>query len=261
MAEPTSPFCELRSFRAKLHACLTRRTDALLELADALLCPPAIPSLAHLSLEAVHQRGWGSTYAALAHGRVDVEALRDLLARHPLHDGEPIYAVEVSTWPRCDAETSPERGYYYHPPATAPANRSWPAGRSNGSASSASPVTAGRPRWTLPAASDGQPQPGRHQPDPHAGCPPACRQSDGAAVCLRRRLRPDRPGVGAQRPARRDPGPAAAGSLLLRRPATGGGLAQGWPATPPRRQARHRQPGHLAGSDHKPPKTTANSAP
>jgi hypothetical protein len=90
MAEPSSPFCELRSFRAKLHACLTRRTDALLELADGLLCAPAIPSLAHLSLEAVHQRGWGSTYAALAHGRVDVEALRDLLARHPLHDGEPI---------------------------------------------------------------------------------------------------------------------------------------------------------------------------
>lgn len=115
MAEPTSPFCELRAFRAKLHACLTRRTDALLELADALLCAPAIPSLAHLSLEAVHQRGWGSTYAALAHGRVDLEALRDLLARHPLHGGEPIYAVDVSTWPRCDAGTSPERGYYYHP--------------------------------------------------------------------------------------------------------------------------------------------------
>jgi hypothetical protein len=56
-----------------------------------------------------------STYAALAHGRVDAEALRNLLARHRLHDGEPIYAVDVSTWPRCDAETSPERGFYYHP--------------------------------------------------------------------------------------------------------------------------------------------------
>src|SRR5215216_2515919 len=53
---------------------LTRRSDALLELANALLCAPAIPSLAHLSLEVVHQRGWGSTYAALAHGRVDVQA-------------------------------------------------------------------------------------------------------------------------------------------------------------------------------------------
>ena len=25
------------------------------------------------------------------------------------------YAVDVSAWPRCDAESSPERGYYYHP--------------------------------------------------------------------------------------------------------------------------------------------------
>ena len=61
------------------------------------------------------RRFGGSTYAALAHGRVDAEALRNLLARHRLHDGEPIYAVDVSTWPRCDAETSPERGFYNHP--------------------------------------------------------------------------------------------------------------------------------------------------
>ena len=29
--------------------------------------------------------------------------------------GQPIYAVDVSTWPRCDAEASPERGFSYHP--------------------------------------------------------------------------------------------------------------------------------------------------
>ena len=27
----------------------------------------------------------------------------------------PVYAVDVSVWPRCDAESSPQRGYYYHP--------------------------------------------------------------------------------------------------------------------------------------------------
>jgi hypothetical protein len=26
-----------------------------------------------------------------------------------------VFAVDVTTWPRCDAECSPERGYYYHP--------------------------------------------------------------------------------------------------------------------------------------------------
>jgi hypothetical protein len=44
---------------------LHRRADAPFALGDALLCAPAIPSLPHLSLEPVHQRGWGSVYAAL----------------------------------------------------------------------------------------------------------------------------------------------------------------------------------------------------
>ena len=26
-----------------------------------------------------------------------------------------VYAVDISPWPRCDAETSPGRGYLYHP--------------------------------------------------------------------------------------------------------------------------------------------------
>jgi hypothetical protein len=87
-----------------------------LDLADALLSAPGpIASLPHLSLEPAHRRGWGSTYAALARGRIDAERLRDLLAGYPLAGGQPIYAVDVTTWPRCDAECSPERGLYYHP--------------------------------------------------------------------------------------------------------------------------------------------------
>jgi hypothetical protein len=31
-----------------------------------------------------------------------------------LAGGEPLYAVDVSVWPRCDAETSPGRALYYH---------------------------------------------------------------------------------------------------------------------------------------------------
>ena len=72
------------------------------------------------SLQASHRRSWGSLYAALDRGRIDEEALRKLLARHPLPsaEGEPpsvYYAVDTSVWDRCDAETSPQRGYYYHP--------------------------------------------------------------------------------------------------------------------------------------------------
>jgi hypothetical protein len=52
----------------------------LVELVDALLGAEAFSSLPHLSLEPVHRRGWGSTYAALASGRIDAERLRELLA-------------------------------------------------------------------------------------------------------------------------------------------------------------------------------------
>jgi hypothetical protein len=75
-----------RSFRDSFYESLERRADALFELTDALLTAEAVPSPVHLSLQASHRRGWGS-----------------------------LYAVDVSVWPRCDAECSPERGFYYHP--------------------------------------------------------------------------------------------------------------------------------------------------
>jgi hypothetical protein len=115
MPMPTSPLVRLGAFRDQLHACFPRRADALFELGDALLCAQAVPSLPHLSLEPAHRRGWGSAYAALAHGEVDAERLRDLLAGCLPPADPPVFAVDVTTWPRCDAECSPERGYYYHP--------------------------------------------------------------------------------------------------------------------------------------------------
>jgi hypothetical protein len=115
MPMPTSPLARLGAFRAELHACYTRRADALFELGDALLCAQAFSALPHLSLEPIHQRGWGSVYAALARGRIEVERLRDLLVA-TLPDADPlVFAVDATTWPRCDAECSPCRGYYYHP--------------------------------------------------------------------------------------------------------------------------------------------------
>jgi hypothetical protein len=115
MLMPSFPLARLGAFRAGLHACYTHRADALFELGDALLCAPAIPSLAHLSLEPAHRRGWGSVYDALACGRIDVERLRDLLMGSLPDADPPVFAVDVTTWPRCDAECSPQRGYYYHP--------------------------------------------------------------------------------------------------------------------------------------------------
>ena len=89
------------------------RRDALFELLDAATVAGLVPSLAHLSLTAVHRRRWGSLYDALAAGTMDAPALRELVGRWPLDDGQPIYALDTSVWPRNDAETSPGRGYYY----------------------------------------------------------------------------------------------------------------------------------------------------
>ena len=116
MPMPAFPLVRLGTFRAELHACFTYRADALFELGDALLCAQSpLPSLPHLSLEPAHRRGWGSAYAALARGEVDAERLRDLLAGSLPGAHPPVFAVDVTTWPRCDAECSPSRGYYYHP--------------------------------------------------------------------------------------------------------------------------------------------------
>ena len=104
----------LASFRAAAYAAFSRRQDALFELCDTLLTTGPVPSLPLLSVQPQHRRGWGSLYDALAVGQVGTSTLEQLVASHPLAGGEPIYAVDVSVWPRCDAETSPERAIYYH---------------------------------------------------------------------------------------------------------------------------------------------------
>jgi hypothetical protein len=108
-------FNTLREFRAGLYRRFGTRRDALFELLDAAIVAGLVPSLADLSLTPVHRRGWGSLYDALATGSMDVPALRELVGRYPLDDGQPVYALDTSVWPRDDAETSPARGYYFSP--------------------------------------------------------------------------------------------------------------------------------------------------
>src|SRR5919109_1427810 len=83
MPMPTFSLARLGAFRAELHACFTRRADALFELGDALVCAQAVPSLPHLSLEPVCRRGWGSVYAA--HAR----------RLHPLDDTDQTAAAQI----------------------------------------------------------------------------------------------------------------------------------------------------------------------
>lgn len=104
----------LVGFRAGFHACWTRWPDAGFEVCDALLCAPGpVSCLPALSLEPCFRRSHASLYKALERGRLDADAVRDLLAAQ-LPDGWPrVFAVDASTWARCDAETSPGRGFYY----------------------------------------------------------------------------------------------------------------------------------------------------
>ncbi len=115
MNDTCQPLTILRDFRNAFYACLERRADALFALTAARLTAGPRPALAQLSLTAPHRRGWGSLYAALQDGRVGVEALRSLLVAYAPAAEQPVYAVAVRIWPRNEAETSAERGYYYHP--------------------------------------------------------------------------------------------------------------------------------------------------
>lgn len=100
------PLVELSCFRGEFYSCLTARSDALFELADAVLCGDGpVRSLAELSLVGEHRRGHGGLYAAVARGRVDAGRLWRALAGVPLPravDGRLILPV--------------------HPPAPCPAS-------------------------------------------------------------------------------------------------------------------------------------------
>lgn len=122
----------LRAFRNEVYTLFGCRRDALFEILDAVLSASSLETPAHLSLTPTCQRGWGSLYDALNAGTMDLARLETLVASYPRESSATWYAVDASVWPRCDAETSPERGYYHHPyrhshgqPIVAGWNYSW----------------------------------------------------------------------------------------------------------------------------------------
>jgi len=66
-----------------------------------------------LSLEGEFRRSHGSLYKALDDDHISFDALRSLLVANLPDVDRRMFAVDASTWARCDAETSPERGFYY----------------------------------------------------------------------------------------------------------------------------------------------------
>jgi hypothetical protein len=106
---------ELRRFRGEVYDCFDRRADALFDLVDAVCSAVEVAGVAYLSLAPGARRGHGAGYAALSAGQIDAGMLADVLAGYRPQGWQPDFAVDASVWARCDAECSPERGYYYHP--------------------------------------------------------------------------------------------------------------------------------------------------
>jgi hypothetical protein len=104
----------LIGFRHEFHGALFGWADALFELCDALLCAPGpVSSVPALSLEPEFRRSHGSLYKALARGSIETDWLRRALVSYRPASWPPVFGVDTSTWDRSDAETSPERGFYY----------------------------------------------------------------------------------------------------------------------------------------------------
>jgi hypothetical protein len=100
-------------FREALYGCLRERRDALFELADAVLTAQQPRGLPYLSLEPVFRRGHGMVYQGLAAGRVDEEAVRDLLAAARPRDWPLVFAIDLTAYPRPEADTSPGRARHH----------------------------------------------------------------------------------------------------------------------------------------------------
>ena len=113
---PGRQVAALQQFRAGFYACLRPWGDTLFELSDALLRSPApVTSLPMLSLEPAFRRKHASLYRALADGRIDRSSFAGVLVAASPGDWPPVYAVDVSTYPRPDAVTGVEREYCYVP--------------------------------------------------------------------------------------------------------------------------------------------------
>ena len=113
----------LVDFRAGFFRCLTGWADAAFELCDAALCAPApVSSVPTLSLEPAFGRSHGSLDKALSLGRIDHEVMRDLLVAHRPTTWPAVFAVDASTWARCDGQTTPSGASTTRRPNTRPAS-------------------------------------------------------------------------------------------------------------------------------------------
>jgi DDE superfamily endonuclease len=141
---------DLVGFRREFYACLTARADALFELCDAVLCADGpVTSLVELSQSAVHRRGHGALYDALAQGKLTIARFEQVLAGLALPRFSArrlVVGVDITAWPRPDADCSPER-VHCHQPCRCDGDRQTVGGWSYSLIAALGP---GRSSWTAP---------------------------------------------------------------------------------------------------------------
>jgi len=142
--DTSEPGAGLARFRTALYAAFGRRRDALFDLVDALPTTAPAPSLVHLCLAPAHRRRRGSLSAARRPRRSAADAVRALLLAPPRFPGPPVFAVDVSVWPRRAAETSPERAFH----SSSPCRRTGSAIVRGGASQWVAPRSPERDRWT-----------------------------------------------------------------------------------------------------------------
>src|SRR5947199_10044432 len=68
----------LQAFRHGMYHCFGNAKDALFNLVDALCSEAGASSFPELSFSPCCERRWASLYAALEHGQIDADRLRQL---------------------------------------------------------------------------------------------------------------------------------------------------------------------------------------
>lgn len=109
-------FDTLAGFRRASYGCFERASDALMDLADALLTETRARSLAELSLSPFFRRHWPSIYEALEDAKIDRPALQKVFAQYaPLPpDGERlVVGGDASSILRPESRTARDRTYVH----------------------------------------------------------------------------------------------------------------------------------------------------
>lgn len=106
----------LNEFRHEIYDCFNYGSDALFNLADALLTESQAHSVVELTLSPCFERKWPSLYEALQMGQLNRTRFEQTLARYaprPVAGERLVLAVDASNIERPFSQTSPDRGWIY----------------------------------------------------------------------------------------------------------------------------------------------------